>query len=380
MTGDSAMRPRILFVGTANVQTNATQVKIYYLAGHLAKIGHDVTLMTVDCPENRRFLGDSAPNLKLMFIEDGSALSEWWRKVRAVAGGDWDIVQVVGFGLRTYVLFGRPLRHPKIIYDYDEWMSKHLSHRPGYRTYYRVLEWLTRRQAHGVVVASRALEKVIRTIRPGIGPNLLYLPIGVDADELAGGRHLDDGLAARWGDRAKFIYIGSVDRNYQVWELIDLAEACRRQGFDYRFIVVGGGAHLSAFTHEISERGLDPVFAIEGQKPRSDLGAYLRVADALVFPFPPTEQNLYRCPSKIFQYIAANKPVVTNRVGEVAEALGEQGFYYEPGNVDDMLRACREALGAAAGYKTDHNAHRLTWDARCETYRRWLEQFWQASR
>ena len=108
-------------------------------------------------------------------------------------------------------------------------------------------------------------------------------------------------------------------------------------------MLVGDGPSLEAMRRLVQARKLDNVL-LPGRVSLADLQAYLRISSVFLLPFPQTPQNLYRCPTKLFQYIAYNRPIVTNSVGEVAEALGDAGFYYEPGKRGKhggCLRKCR---------------------------------------
>ena len=49
----------------------------------------------------------------------------------------------------------------------------------------------------------------------------------------------------------------------------------------------------------------------------------------LLFPIRSTRDNWLRCPSKTFAYAQARRPIITNRVGEVAHMLGEKATYIE---------------------------------------------------
>jgi glycosyltransferase involved in cell wall biosynthesis len=112
---------------------------------------------------------------------------------------------------------------------------------------------------------------------------------------------------------------------------------------------------------------------LPGRVSLADLQAYLRVSEVFLLPFPGSPQNLYRCPTKLFQYIAYNRPIVTNRVGEVAEALGDAGFYYEPGSVESMADACENAIANSANYDRSALIPPIYWSERVHQYRNWIE-------
>ena len=128
------------------------------------------------------------------------------------------------------------------------------------------------------------------------------------------------------------VWTGRLQPGYGVMELIDLGAALVSRRARCLLMLVGGGPELEEARAAVRQRGLERYVVLPGPQSLPDLQAYLRIATAFVLPFSPTRQNLFRCPTKLFQYIAHNRPIVTNRVGEVGEALGDAGFYCEVGS------------------------------------------------
>jgi glycosyltransferase involved in cell wall biosynthesis len=83
---------------------------------------------------------------------------------------------------------------------------------------------------------------------------------------------------------------------------------------------------------------------------------------------------LSRCPTKAFHYAAANRPVVTNRTGEVAALLGESAWYYPEHDVEAFADRCVEALKHGTRFDNGIAFATLTWDARAREFARWLDQ------
>jgi len=363
---------RVAFIGTQNPQQSASQSKLYHLARCLADAGHDVTLIVPEDPINRNFPVIRECNVKFRGVEAPSAISEALNKHRQLTDASFDVVHVVGIGLRSLVSVGRPWRRPFYVQDYDEAMTTN-ARSPSRRLYYGFLEILTRQRAHGVVVASRALERLLLKCRPDLGSRLLYMPIGYDPGFENESRHLDAPLKRITGERPVLVWAGRFRPGYGVNELVDLAEALGSRRANCLLMLVGGGPDFEETRVIIKQRKLDEYVVLPGTQSLADLQAYLRTATAFVLPFSPTRQNLFRCPTKLFQYIAYNRPIVSNRVGEVAETLGDAGFYYECGSPRSMADACERAIAAAGSYDQSALIPSIYWSARTRRYRIWLE-------
>ena len=80
------------------------------------------------------------------------------------------------------------------------------------------------------------------------------------------------------------------------------------------------------------------------------LGDYLAAADCVVIPQRETSDTVGQIPAKIFDAMAMGKPVVSTRVSDIPEILGENGYLVEPENpyqlaetVDSILENIDEA-------------------------------------
>jgi len=363
---------RIAFLGTSNPGVNASQVRLYHLARGMADAGHQVTVVVPDDPVNREFPVTRESAVAVHLFKARSAIAEVFTKFREVSAGNFDVVHVVGIGARSLQLVGRPFRRPFYVQDYDEAMTVQEGHSRARRAYYSIAEGLTRQRAHGVVVASRSLECLVRERRPDLGRRLLYLPIGYDPSFEGASENLDSQLRAMVGERRVLTWVGSFWPAFRIDEIIDLAATLARRGRPLAFMLVGDGPSLEATRSLVAARKLSNVL-LPGRVSLADLQAYLRISEVFLLPFPETPQNLYRCPTKLFQYIAYNRPIVTNRVGEVAEALGGDGFYYQSRSVESMADACEKAIASSAKYDRSGLIPPIYWSERARQYSNWIE-------
>jgi glycosyltransferase involved in cell wall biosynthesis len=364
---------RIAFVGTANPEINASQVRLYHLARQMVEAGHRVTLVVPNDPINTHFPAIQGVGVELRLFPNSSALAETFAKWRRVHSTTFDTVHVVGIGLRSLQPIGRPLRQPFYVQDYDEAMTQLAGLSFKTRAYYRIVEGLTRLRAHGIVVASRHLERLVRRLRPDLGKRLLYLPVGYDPSFEGASQPLSRQLNTIVGDRPVLTWVGSFYPGYGIPELLELATTLAKRGRRFLLMLVGDGPRIDAARRSVALLGLNAHVSLPGRVTLSDLQAYLRISDVFLLPFPDTPQNLYRCPTKLFQYIAYDRPIVTNRVGEVAEALGDAGFYYALRNSESMADACEDAIARSPGYRNPNLARSVHWTERARRYQQWLE-------
>ena len=137
--------------------------------------------------------------------------------------------------------------------------------------------------------------------------------------------------------------------------------------------VVGGTAEdLAAFRRFLQAEGLDRVRPV-GHVPPDQIPAYLAAADVLVLPNSARSEISARftSPMKLFEYMAAGRPIVASRLPSIQEVLrnGENAVLVEPDDperlaegitalADDEVLAAR--LAAAAHVEAQSNS----WDAR----------------
>jgi glycosyltransferase involved in cell wall biosynthesis len=375
---DPSLKMQIAFVGTGNPEVNASQVRLQHLARAMAEGGHRVTVIVPDDARNVSIAALNPSAIEPRYFKASSAVGECLIKAQEIVKGHFDIVHVVGIGLRSMQIIGRPFRRPMYIQDYDEMMAAHKGLSITRRIYYGAVESLSRHRAHAIVVASRNLEKLVRQCRPSIGPRLLYLPIGYDSTREGSSGHLDVGLRSIANGRSILTWIGSFWPGYGVEEMLKLADKMQKSGRQYLFMLVGDGPLLEGARTFVASNQLANV-VLPGRIDHSDLQAYLRVADVFLLPYPATPINLFRCPTKLFQYIAYNRPVVTNRVGEVAEALTDSGIYYEAENTDSMAKACDVAVGQSSSYDRTSLVEPVKWSNRARCYREWVESIYGAA-
>lgn len=204
------------------------------------------------------------------------------------------------------------------------------------------LERLVFERAGALLVVSRELEMHAR--RAGVPAERIHvLPNGVDPERF----HPDvsaDAVRARHDLEGTHVigFVGSLKRWHDLDTLLEAARRLARQDPRIRLLVVGEGPRLAEL-----EAAHEPHVICTGAVPHQDVPAHLAASDVVVVPYAKGG-DAYFSPLKLFEAMAAAKPVVGARIGQVAEVLahGESGLLYEPGEPADLAERIRELLVA----------------------------------
>jgi len=355
------------------MKNHAGQHKLYFLADAFGKRGLPVTTLVPDLEENRAFFSDK-PWVEALYYPNRHALGDAWRKSRVLGEDRWSAVWIVGVGLRSCVYRGRRRRHIPIVKDFDEFPSLIASFGRFRRMYLGLIERSMIRQADGFTCASAFLEDAVRAQRPEIAGRLCRLAVAISENEHVVDSRLVAKIRAADAGRSTLLYVGSMNRFYedQINEVIGLAGELRARGSSARVRILGGGPDLGYFKSRAERSGLGSTLEFAGHVRREDLASLMEASEVLVFPFPVSPFNLSRCPTKAYHYAAANRPVVTNRTGEVASLFGGNALYYPEHDIKAFADCCATALSLHGQYDNRMAFEALTWKARASQFSRWL--------
>ncbi|WP_233600897.1 MULTISPECIES: glycosyltransferase family 4 protein [Micromonospora] len=206
---------------------------------------------------------------------------------------------------------------------------------------YRALERLERflyRRAQRVVIMAPGVRAAIES--KGAEPEkIVFIPNGADPEDFTPGAERDE-LRRRYGfTRRTAVYAGAHGPANGLDLLLDAARAVP----DLDVVLVGSGvekARLQAAARDIRNvRFLDPV-------PKTEIPDLLHAADIGVHVLADVE--LFRVgvsPNKVFDYLAAGLPVVTNSPGVVGDLVmaAAAGHVVAPGNLAHGLGQLAQA-------------------------------------
>jgi glycosyltransferase involved in cell wall biosynthesis len=137
-----------------------------------------------------------------------------------------------------------------------------------------------------------------------------------------------------------------------------------------RLLLVGDGPERSRLEAEITERKLARVVTFTGTVPPHEVPGYLVSMDVAVAPYPRLT-SFYFSPLKVYEYMAAGRPIVASRIGQLDTLLQHEvtGLLCPPGDAAALVSAlarlrAEPALAARLGKMARETVlQEHTWDA-----------------
>jgi glycosyltransferase involved in cell wall biosynthesis len=172
---------------------------------------------------------------------------------------------------------------------------------------------------------------------------MALIPNGVDIDFFrakANGRQVREHL----GVVGQFVvgYIGTHGMAHKLDTVIEAADKLR--GYDdIRFIFVGDGAEKESLLKLAAGRGIGNV-SFHNQISRDLIPEYYAACDLCLVPLRKAELFTKNIPSKIYEIMAAKRPIIISTEGEsrrLVEISGA-GLAVQPENSDDLARRILE--------------------------------------
>jgi glycosyltransferase involved in cell wall biosynthesis len=180
------------------------------------------------------------------------------------------------------------------------------------------------------------------------------------------------------------VFLGSFRAWHGVLNFMRAATMLLNRGKNYRFILIGDGPeriHAQGLAAEWRDH-----FTFTGELPYEEVPRYLYDATAGVAPFNTTEHpalqaaGFYWSPLKIFEYMAANLPVVTTDLHPLNEIIreGEEGALFPEGDVEGLMAALERVMdnpkrAVAMGHRARTRvAEHYSWQHHCTELERLL--------
>ena len=149
---------------------------------------------------------------------------------------------------------------------------------------------------------------------------------------------------------------------------------------EVEFLIVGGRERDNALWRERARQSGAANFRMEGFVRQREVSSYLLASDVLVMPYSSgvtirdgTEAGEFTSPLKLFEYIAAGKPIVATGVPSVLEILtpGENSVVTPLDDAEEFIEALGLVLGdselcARISQCARSDAAEYTWEKRVE--------------
>lgn len=325
----------------------------YDFAAELGRRGHQVHLVASDLNlTTRRYSRRRSGSDIRPIAETVEGVQFTWLTAGSYRGNDWRrIVSMLVFGVATFLHLLRVRRRnttvfigssPQLFAALGAWAAARLRRVPfvlevrdlwpeSYTevsgkergpeiTLMRKVADLLYHQAKAIIVLAEP--NVERICDRGVDPSkVITVPNGVDLDAF---NDTEAGVDLSTGGVFTFVYAGA---HGPANDLETVVHACRllleRGRADVRSVLVGDGAAKEGLMQLVDDLAITNV-AFFDPVPKSSIAATLRTADAGLMVLAPVDLFTYGVsPNKLFDYLGAGLPVLTNVPGLVSDIVTE---------------------------------------------------------
>jgi glycosyltransferase involved in cell wall biosynthesis len=328
------LRPRVLFVAPQPFyEDRGTPIAVRQVLQALGQLGYAVDLLTypvggdVAIPGLRIFRGANPFGIRSVpvglsvrkLLLDISLATALRAHLRSQSYTCVHAVEEMAF---PAALLGRRYG-VRVLYDMQSSLPEQLCRRApfGWAPVRRILEWLERWliDRSDLIVSSAGLAGRIRRAAPNARVREWHFPsapVEVEAPDV-GALRKRLGLSA---EEPVILYSGTFEAYQGLPELIAAIPLVLERVPSARFVLVGADRANGLATQESTESLLrSGALRIVERQPRSEMAAYLSMADVLVSP-RAYGGNL---PLKIFDYLAAGRPIVATDIPTHRTVLAE---------------------------------------------------------
>jgi glycosyltransferase involved in cell wall biosynthesis len=371
------MKKKICFLTTGDITSIATMKRALGMANPLSALGWDVSVIAMDCAENRQRAGiECGSDIAVHYYQPAGAAGEVEQKTNILNSIQPDYIYFCAFGFRNWVRKSALRFRPEMIIEHSELQSGIPDNKGLKKIMAHFIEGFSVLYADKLICASRYLETFYaRKAKQLFKRNLplLYSPYAYNNEVIDAPKLYLDELTAKYRNNTVLIYMGTMTRNYGLFTMLEAVEMAVKTTPDIKLLLLGRGRHLEEAGVFVKEHKLEPYVEFLGYAPETMLSSYFELADAFISPLNDTVQDWARCPSKIYMYIPFHKPVFTCKIGEPKEIFGDEGYYFDnnkPSTLADLITTL--AQGELQSVRLDVTEH--SWEKRSQDFSNWILQ------
>lgn len=363
----------IAFVTTGDFQVNATLKRATGMAGPLILLNNEVHIIIEDSVINRHKVDFECSDAIIHWYQPNtSARIERNDKISILGKISPDVVWLCGVGFRNFCFPCR--KFPVVLGDYSELFSAIEARGLTRRFLDKTLELAHLISFTGHICASRYLEMfyskrcdLLNLRRP-----IHYSPYAYTSRFLNNNQNETINLRKIWGSSKVILYMGSFWKQYGFWDMLQVFNLLANERDDFHVLMMGDGPEKMKGVNWIKKNNLEDKVTFLGFVEENIVSDYLKLADAFLCPLNDSIQDWARCPSKLYMYLAFQKPIITCKIGEAYEIFGEDGFYYTPGNRNEL----RQTINIILNLKqcvSQINPMNHTWHHRAKCFIDWYQ-------
>ena len=204
------------------------------------------------------------------------------------------------------------------------------------------LEYFLYRRAARIVSVTNSFKSVLS--QNGVpAEKIAVVRNGADLAAFTPGPKPED-IVSKHGLHGKFVaaYIGTLGMAHGLDTILNAADRLRANP-KVAFVLVGDGAERAGLERQAKDRGLENVVFV-GSVGKEDVVRYWRVADAALVLLRDRPVFRHVLPSKMFEAMATERPIILGVLGESADLLrkADAGLVVQPEDVDGLVVAINQ--------------------------------------
>ena len=213
---------------------------------------------------------------------------------------------------------------------------------------YHFLQWLEKRMylaATKIVTVGEGYKARILERAPQLN-NITVITNGV-SEKLFRPRPKDASFLAEWQLQNRFVcsYIGTIGMAHGLEIVVKAARRLKEMDrHDIAFLLVGDGANRAPLEQQIRDEQLEDWVTFTGRLPKEKMSTVLASSDAVLVHLSGCDLFETVIPSKIFETMAMNRPLIMGVRGEAATITAASGsaLEIEPDNDEQLVEAVRQ--------------------------------------
>ncbi|WP_308986039.1 glycosyltransferase family 4 protein [Thalassobacterium sedimentorum] len=344
------------------------------MAEPLIARGHRVYIVIEDTADNRARLLLECPNAIPLFCERLDRRADRIQRRDLASSVDPDVVWICGLGIRNWVKFRHGRHRPICMMDHVELFSG-IKRQGGLRALWdAAVEWGALLSFDAHICASRYLDKLFaRRLDLLLQKKpTFYFPYAYGEQMGTVDSGLLSQLSQRYSGKKVLLYMGSFYENYGCFDMLDAVRQLALIRDDFIFLMMGGGPLKTECQGLVEQIDLKGRAEVLGYIPEEELSTWFSLANGFICPLRDTVQDWARCPSKLYMYLPFGKPIVTSPIGEAKDLLKEDGFFYPPGDIDQLSQAMGKVLDLE-NWEPRSDASLHNWNQRADEWLTWVE-------
>lgn len=339
-------------------EVNAPATRTYEHCRRWVAAGHEVTVVTCipNCPDGVAFDGYRNIPKRQIEIVDGIKVVRVWTLLAPNAGTLRRIANYVSYQISACwsalwldrpdivvatspqffcgwagVWISRLKRRPFVLEIRDIWPESIAAvgaMKQGLMV--RYLEWLEKRMyraaSHIVTVGSGYHDNVVAKV-PEMASRTSIVTNGVDIDSYTP-TNRDINFLKSHNLEGKFVcsYVGTIGMAHGLSVTVRAAKILREQGRnDIAFLIVGDGAQRQCLEKQAIDEGVSDLVRFTGRLSKQEMPRVLASSDCCLVHLRGTELFSTVIPSKIFETMAMQRPIIMGVTGPARQIVLDAG-------------------------------------------------------